>query len=1497
MSASLPLRIRAAPILAVLLTLLGFAVTCGWLFRIPALTRILPGYTSMMLSTAIGFALFGLSLLARRSDRRALQHAGLAMAVLVLLLALANGLQIITGMNLGIDWPQLHGWIGDRNRTPGRMSEPTTICFVLASLSRLLLGAPRRASVEIAGKLFAALVLTVALIALLGYALHVEALYRWYLFSRMAIHTAIGIAVLGMALWLEWRERDGPRLDRHGRGIVTLAAASLVVVAVTAGLVSATWFRSASDAALTRTQEALRQARAVQLAVTLRQRSERSAIVTTRTQLLEQMSRPIGSPEDREARQRVVADLASLRPHGFSSIVLRDAADGLLIADGTPLPAGLPEFPLKIDSPGVASLIWNAGFILRNRHSLTDHGRVLGTVVTEQPLPDLLTLFDRVGGAGSQVLVCGEPKIGPALACLPPDESGAATAPPENFRELLRSAGAGLAGHADLFDEQGHGLQFTYGPVDGTGLVLALAVPDSELYAPVRSALAYGVLLVMLVSVISVLVMRARVRPLAEKLAASEGRYALVVNAMHEGLLLIDDSGQVRATNDFAARIFNYRPEDLIGRSMHGQWPVYREDETPLPVEEYPGVIALQTGRAIVDCPIRIRRADGEMRRLRLSATPMVDAGRERYMVITFADVTEERLAAERERATESRFRQIIDHIEDYAIFLLDLQGRIATWNPGAEKIKGCGADQAIGQHFSIFYVEDDRRSGLPEQLLRTAAAEGRSTSEGWRLRRNGERFWASIVISPVFDERGVLTGYAKITRDLTERRRAEQALRASEESYRGLVNGVADGVVSVDGQGIVQSLNPAAEAMFGWSAAEVIGRNVAMLIPERFRPSHDGHVARFAGGHEPRLLGLRREVTGLRRNGVEFPVMLALSGKAGGGSDRHVALVSDLTERKRHEGALAEVHRRMRSLVDSAPFAIIASDTRGIVDIFNPAAERLTFYSREDMIGKLVQPIHVTEEIELRAAELSETLGEEIKPGIEVFTALPRRGITDIHEWTYVRKDGSKVPVQLAISELRDPEDGSVTGYIGVAYDISERKRREEYTQHIAYHDFLTGLPNRQLLDDRLGNAIQRARRHSQTLALLMLDLDHFKRVNDSLGHHVGDELLKTTALRLRSCVRGSDTVARLGGDEFIVLVEELDEPRAAERVAEKIVEALAEPIYVGEHCLHVSASVGLAFYPDDAGSGSVMQLMRSADAAMYRAKEAGRGRYVMFNPEIGRLAHERLAMEQALRRALHDGEFRIHYQPQIDLRDGRVIGCEALLRWHDPDNGMVMPDVFVPIAEDCGLIVQIGSWVLHTACREAAEMQRRIGQPLRLAVNLSPRQFHHESLIASVGAALADSGLQPGQLELEITEGLLMSDAGDPIERLRALRELGVTIAIDDFGVGFSSLAYLARLPVDTLKIDRSFIRNLLVTANDALVVEAILALAGSLGVGVTAEGVESPEQLAFLVEHGTTLAARGVLQAQGFCFGEAVALEDFIGGHADCAVRSRALLPAGR
>jgi diguanylate cyclase (GGDEF)-like protein/PAS domain S-box-containing protein len=562
--------------------------------------------------------------------------------------------------------------------------------------------------------------------------------------------------------------------------------------------------------------------------------------------------------------------------------------------------------------------------------------------------------------------------------------------------------------------------------------------------------------------------------------------------------------------------------------------------------------------------------------------------------------------------------------------------------------------------------------------------------------------------------------------------------------------------------------------------------------------------------------------------------------------------------ERKAMEEALFAEKERAQVTLNCIGDAVACTDSLGKVTFLNLVAEKMTGWSLREAAGLPLGEVFRVLDAASREAAPSPM---ETAVGQEGTGHRPPNCVL-------VRRDGFEIPIEDSISPIHDRE-GNATGAVIVFRDVSAARAMADQITHSAEHDFLTGLPNRMLLNDRVNQAIAMAPRHHKRVAVLFLDLDGFKHINDSLGHPTGDKLLQSIAKRLVECVRASDTVSRQGGDEFVVLLSEVERSEDTAITARRMLQAVAEAHSIDHHDLHVTTSIGVSVFPDDGLDAET--LIKNADTAMYQAKENGRQSYKFFKPAMNVRAVERQAIEESLRRALERQEFAVHYQPKVSLKTGEITGAEALLRWTHPVRGPIPPGQFIPIAEDCGLIRPIGNWILREACRQARAWLDA-GLPLAsMAVNISAVQFRNENFLQGVFSTLEETGLDPKYLELELTESVLMKHAESTEVILKTLRARGVQLAVDDFGTGYSSLSYLRRFAIDALKIDQSFVRQITTTPSETTIVTAVISMGRSLNLRVVAEGVETTEELAFLQAHQCD-------QAQGYYFSRPVAAPQF-------------------
>jgi diguanylate cyclase (GGDEF)-like protein/PAS domain S-box-containing protein len=562
--------------------------------------------------------------------------------------------------------------------------------------------------------------------------------------------------------------------------------------------------------------------------------------------------------------------------------------------------------------------------------------------------------------------------------------------------------------------------------------------------------------------------------------------------------------------------------------------------------------------------------------------------------------------------------------------------------------------------------------------------------------------------------------------------------------------------------------------------------------------------------------------------------------------------------ERKIMEEALYVEKERAQVTLNSIGDAVICTDIKGNITFLNLVAEKMTGWSREEAAIRPMSEV-------FRILDIS---SRETTPNPMELAVVQNRIVHLPSNCILIRRDGFEVPIEDSVAPIHNRE-GQATGAVIVFRDVSAARAMALEMAHLAEHDFLTGLPNRVLLNDRVNQAITLAQRRTKRLAILFLDLDGFKHINDSLGHSIGDKLLQSIAKRLVDCVRGSDTVSRQGGDEFVVLLSEMEQPQDAAITAIRMLNAVAKAHSIDQHDLHVTTSIGLSVFPDDGFDAET--LTKNADTAMYQAKENGRQSYQFFKPAMNVRAVERQSIEESLRRALERQEFAIHYQPKISLKTGQITGAEALIRWTHPVRGPVSPAQFIPVAEDCGLILPIGNWVLREACKQARTWLNG-GLPLStMAVNISAMEFRDEHFLEGIFDILEETGLDSKCLELELTESVLMKRAESTESILKTLRARGVQVAVDDFGTGYSSLSYLRKFPIDALKIDQSFVRQITTAPDETSIVTAIISMGRSLNLRVVAEGVETQTELAFLQAHQCE-------EAQGYFFSRPVPAAQF-------------------
>ena len=804
-------------------------------------------------------------------------------------------------------------------------------------------------------------------------------------------------------------------------------------------------------------------------------------------------------------------------------------------------------------------------------------------------------------------------------------------------------------------------------------------------------------------------------------------------------------------------------------------------------------------------------------------------------------------------RASEDRFRGVVEAMPEILFTASAPDLHFTLVSPAIEKIFGftqdeCLADPLIWQR----QLHDDDRARVTRALQDALTQQQDFSIESRAWHKDGVNLrWTLTRGSWQRDKAGRITEVIGTMTDITALKQVEQNLSESENRFRLITTSAKDGIVMMDTEGRITLWNPAAEAMFGYPSAEAVGHKAFQLLASaRNHQAYQQILQEFIADDHKRNEGRTLSLSALRRDGSEFFVEVSLSAMCVQELWHTVAFIRDITDRKRLEARLIQASMVFENTHDGA----IITDLSGCIVAVNRAFTDITGYTESEILGRNPSLLQSGRQ----SAEFYQAL----------WSTLRKAGTWQGEIWNR-RKNGEIYPEWLTISSVRDPA-GDLMHYVGIFTDITRIKTSEEELERMAHYDPLTALPNRRLIMSRLEHALEHARRHGHGVAIMYLDIDNFKQINDGLGHHMGDELLVTMTKRLQDRLRHEDTFGRLGGDEFIVLLESLPEVDQVAAVARDLLKLLAQPFKLSNgQDIFITASIGISIFPDD--NASSMELMRDADAAMYRAKDNGRNQYCFYTSSMNADAMAELELDTALRGALEREELLLYYQPQIDTWTGKVIGAEALLRWQRQGVGLVPPDQFIPLAEKTGVILSIGKWVIDSACRQIRAWLDEGLPAVRVAVNVSAKQFKAGDLDKVLDQALRKYDLAPRYLDVELTESMLMENPDEVVKTLKQLKMIGVKLSLDDFGTGYSSLAYLSRFPLDALKIDKSFIRDIIITQEAANLADSIIALAQRMQLQVVAEGVETEEQMRFLRE-------RDCDEVQGYYFSKPVPATSF-------------------
>lgn len=908
----------------------------------------------------------------------------------------------------------------------------------------------------------------------------------------------------------------------------------------------------------------------------------------------------------------------------------------------------------------------------------------------------------------------------------------------------------------------------------------------------------------------------------------SETKYKELVDDINDVIYAEDENGIITFISPAIERVAGYAPEEVTGRQASEF--IHPEDYELLAND------SLSEPREF-----RIVTKSGSERWLRSSLQPIVADGQQKGLRGVLVDITQRRSAEEALRQSEEKYRDLVENSNE-VIFTLDTNTVVTYISPAVETVGGYKQEEVIGRS-SVEFIHPDDTAEVALSMQKVLAGDLDPTEYRLRL-KSGEYKWVRSASKPIY-EGSKLVGIRGVLVDVTERRLAEEAVRDSERRFRALVENSSDGIALGKADGTITYLGPSTEKIVGYSPDELNGTNGYDMVHPDDTPALAAVLGDLvgSGGTTPPVAyrvrhkdGSWRWIEVVMTNLLDEPSVQAI-----------VTNYRDVTERKRAEEALRRSEETHRALSTAIPDMMFRVQRDGTITDYKPDEAQI-----------LSLP-----EARPEASTLHDVLSEHASQFMRfIDIALSTR---ESQVFEYQDTVGS-TPREFEARVVASTEDEAVA----IVRDITERKNAEMTIRQLAYHDSLTGLPNRALFEDRLKMALAQARRSHEMLAVMFLDLDRFKLVNDTLGHGAGDNLLRIVADELTDLLREGDTVARVGGDEFTLLLPGIKSTADAVEVASRILARLKTPKNIADREFRVTTSIGITVFPQDGDDAEV--LLRNADTAMYRAKDRGRDNYQLYTAQMNETVVEKLSLESDLRRALENQEFVVYYQPIADVATGHFMGAEALVRWNDPKRGLIQPDDFIPFAEDTGLIIPLGEWVLREAVTQARRWMDAGLPQLRLTVNLSAKQLQDEPLVDMVGDALRESGLPAERLQLEITEGAMMHNVEAAISTLKEFRHLGIGVAVDDFGTGYSSLSYLKRFPVDTVKIDRSFVRDLTIDPNDAAIVTTVLAMARNLGLHVVAEGVETRQQLEFLREHDCH-------EFQGYLLSRPITGDDFI------------------
>lgn len=883
---------------------------------------------------------------------------------------------------------------------------------------------------------------------------------------------------------------------------------------------------------------------------------------------------------------------------------------------------------------------------------------------------------------------------------------------------------------------------------------------------------------------------------------------------------------------------YHLPPQSLIGRSHYEVFPEISDEWKQIHRECLAGAVHSRT-----DDPFP--RENGRVDYVTWKIVPWENETGEVTGIVMYTTVTTPQVIADkRNREYKQELHILLESTQAVPWRMDYTSGKFTYMGPQVEKLLGYPLDSWTDLECWASRIHPDDREKAVALCLEKTAQGSDHDFEYRTLSASGEIVWLRDVVSVIRNEQGKVIALAGLFIDISGQKASEERLRASEAQYRSVIETSGDGFWLVDSRGYILQVNDTYARLSGYSKEELMGMHISNLEAQERPEETAAHIEKIIRTGSDLF-----ETRHRKKSGEIWDVEISTSfSQISGG--RFCVFSRDISDRKRTQQELRLIAEVFRNTSEG----IVITDPEGIIVNVNQAYCDIMGYSREEMIG--AKPSKVK----------SDRHDKEFYRGM--WKSLIEKG-TWVGEIWDRRKDGEVFPKWLSINAIHD-ENGKLSHYVGTFSDISVLKGIEQELEQMAYFDPLTKLPNRVLFKDRVEMEITRCQRYDYQCALLYLDLDRFKLVNDTLGHNVGDQLLVDVAERLKKMVRANDTVARMGGDEFTILITRLEKLDVVVGLAQQFIDELMKPINLKGEEVRVGGSIGIAIYPDDGNNYTA--LTRHADVAMYEAKARGRGQYHFYSQDMERSSQEQLSLKRDLYHAIEQSQFFLVFQPQVDATSGLAVRSEALIRWQHPQHGVVSPDKFIPVAEDSGLILPIGDWVIREVCQQIRFWLAHEVEVPPVAINLSARQFLQEGLVERIVEILNEYEIPFSLVEFEITESVAMENAESTLLRLTTLAERGFSIAIDDFGTGYSSLSYLKTFQVNKLKLDRSFVRDIPDDANDAAISSAVIQMANSLGLEVVAEGVETCKQRDYLL-------AKGCHIMQGYHFSRPLSATDFM------------------